>query len=101
MCGPMRQSAPDFRGCPGRLRCHRTPTQRLSTRCGPGTGRRLLLRAGTEAGREALTAGRPDRTRELLGRALARWRGPMLAASRPGPSSPAERRRTAPIGSRP
>ncbi|WP_327042272.1 tetratricopeptide repeat protein [Micromonospora ureilytica] len=31
------------------------------------------------AGREALTAGHLDRARELLGRALARWRGPMLA----------------------
>ncbi|WP_433653382.1 BTAD domain-containing putative transcriptional regulator [Micromonospora zamorensis] len=60
-----------------------------------------MLRAGTEAGREALAAGRPDRTRELLERALVRWRGPMLAASRPGPSSPPERRCAAPIGSRP
>ncbi|MET8122662.1 BTAD domain-containing putative transcriptional regulator [Micromonospora sp. NPDC005189] len=31
------------------------------------------------AGREALTAGHLDRARELLGRAVARWQGPMLA----------------------
>lgn len=37
------------------------------------------------AGREALTAGRLDRARELLERALARWRGPMLAGVPPRP----------------
>ncbi|MBG6068814.1 AfsR/SARP family transcriptional regulator [Micromonospora ureilytica] len=37
------------------------------------------------AGREALTAGHLDRARELLGRALARWRGPMLAGVPLGP----------------
>ncbi|MEU1395423.1 AfsR/SARP family transcriptional regulator [Micromonospora zamorensis] len=37
------------------------------------------------AGREALTAGRLDRARELLERALARWRGPMLAGVPLGP----------------
>ncbi|WP_433355381.1 AfsR/SARP family transcriptional regulator [Micromonospora saelicesensis] len=37
------------------------------------------------AGREALTGGHLDRARELLGRALARWRGPMLAGVPLGP----------------
>ncbi|MGC4865897.1 BTAD domain-containing putative transcriptional regulator [Micromonospora sp. DT53] len=37
------------------------------------------------AGREALTAGHLDRTRELLGHALARWHGPMLAGVPLGP----------------
>ncbi|MFG1915127.1 BTAD domain-containing putative transcriptional regulator [Micromonospora sp. NPDC048898] len=37
------------------------------------------------AGREALTAGHLDRARELLERALARWRGPMLAGVPLGP----------------
>lgn len=38
-----------------------------------------------DAGREALTAGHLDRARELLGHALARWRGPMLAGVPLGP----------------
>ncbi|MET8305692.1 BTAD domain-containing putative transcriptional regulator [Micromonospora sp. NPDC005173] len=37
------------------------------------------------AGREALTAGHLDRARELLGRAVARWQGPMLAGIPLGP----------------
>ncbi|MEU7586339.1 BTAD domain-containing putative transcriptional regulator [Micromonospora sp. NPDC049230] len=37
------------------------------------------------AGREALTAGNLDHARELLGRALARWRGPMFAGLPLGP----------------
>ncbi|RAO14710.1 Transcriptional regulatory protein MoaR1 [Micromonospora noduli] len=37
------------------------------------------------AGREALTAGHLDGARELLERALARWRGPMLAGLPLGP----------------
>ncbi|MGC4813992.1 AfsR/SARP family transcriptional regulator [Micromonospora sp. DT228] len=37
------------------------------------------------AGREALMAGRLDPARELLERALARWRGPMLASVPLGP----------------
>ncbi|MEU7753357.1 BTAD domain-containing putative transcriptional regulator [Micromonospora sp. NPDC049171] len=37
------------------------------------------------AGREALTAGHLDRARELLGRALARWQGPMFAGVPLGP----------------
>ncbi|MFI6243541.1 BTAD domain-containing putative transcriptional regulator [Micromonospora sp. NPDC050795] len=37
------------------------------------------------AGREALTGGHLDHARELLGRALARWRGPMLAGVPLGP----------------
>ncbi|MEU8420053.1 BTAD domain-containing putative transcriptional regulator [Micromonospora sp. NPDC048835] len=36
-------------------------------------------------GREALTGGDLDGARELLGRALARWRGPMLAGVPLGP----------------
>ncbi|MEU8152864.1 BTAD domain-containing putative transcriptional regulator [Micromonospora sp. NPDC048986] len=38
-----------------------------------------------DAGREALTGGHLERARELLGRALARWRGPMLAGVPLGP----------------
>ncbi|MCX5068330.1 AfsR/SARP family transcriptional regulator [Micromonospora lupini] len=37
------------------------------------------------AGREALAAGRLDQARDLLSRALARWRGPMLAGIPLGP----------------
>ncbi|MGI5524634.1 ATP-binding protein [Micromonospora sp. CA-259024] len=37
------------------------------------------------AGREALTAGHLDSARELLGRALVRWQGPMLAGIPLGP----------------
>ncbi|WP_234582680.1 BTAD domain-containing putative transcriptional regulator [Micromonospora sp. MH99] len=37
------------------------------------------------AGREALTAGCLDQARDLLGRAVARWRGPMLAGIPLGP----------------
>lgn len=37
------------------------------------------------AGRVALAAGQLDRARELLGHALARWRGPMLAGVPLGP----------------
>ncbi|MEV4761338.1 BTAD domain-containing putative transcriptional regulator [Micromonospora chokoriensis] len=37
------------------------------------------------AGREALTAGRLDRALELLGSAVARWQGPMLAGVPLGP----------------
>ncbi|MGW3856549.1 BTAD domain-containing putative transcriptional regulator [Micromonospora arida] len=38
-----------------------------------------------DAGREALAGGHLDRARELLGGALARWRGPMLAGVPFGP----------------
>ncbi|MEU5780179.1 AfsR/SARP family transcriptional regulator [Micromonospora lupini] len=37
------------------------------------------------AGREALAAGQVDQARDLLGRAVGRWRGPMLAGIPLGP----------------
>ncbi|MCO1596306.1 tetratricopeptide repeat protein [Micromonospora sp. RHAY321] len=59
------------------------------------TGYRLVLRPELidifrfemehNAGREALMAGRPDHAVELLGRAVARWQGPMLAGISLGP----------------
>ncbi|WCN81496.1 AfsR/SARP family transcriptional regulator [Micromonospora sp. LH3U1] len=44
-----------------------------------------LFETERRAGRDALTTGNLDEARELLGRALARWHGPMLAGIPLGP----------------
>ncbi|MFD6566977.1 BTAD domain-containing putative transcriptional regulator [Micromonospora profundi] len=45
----------------------------------------FCFEAERSAGREALTAGHLDEARVLLGRAVMRWQGPMLAGIRLGP----------------